>query len=162
MGWEKIEPEYSKEISIMKRFIYPYKYSDIQANQTDEKARRLWISKLKEMKALLEDVAKKQKASQQEKTKRIIDDINFAMEEMETLAYWKFPEDEQLLGKIIKADLVLLGNLDSLANAAKSLHSQTGTPEEKNFPAKFENFRKLLSSSRVIFLERAEIIKLKR
>lgn len=161
MVWQNLELKYPHEISIMKSFVCPYEYQGKKANQTDQKSRSVWISKLAEMKPLLEDSVKKQKGNSEE-IKRIVEDIALAIVEMEALTYWNFPEDEQLLGKIIKADIVLCNNLNSLANSAKSLNSQAGTPEEKNFPAKLENFRKLLSDSRAVFLERAEIIRLKK
>lgn len=163
--WGKVESRYAREISVIKRLVYPYEYKDRKANETDKKTRDLWISKLRETKSILADImgaAYREKDQSAEQLKKLIDDLDLAINEMRELNYWKFPDTENLLEKIVKSDLVLFNNIDSLLGTAKNLHSKVISAESTNMPIKLENFRKLLNDSRAVFLERAEIIKLKR
>lgn len=164
-GWSKIESKYAKEISNLKKLVDVYDYSDKNAKITDKKIRDLTVFQLREIKTIMSNlmlVAYNETDDASKELKRVRDDIDLAIGEVGDLDYWKFPEQEDFIEKVVKADLVILNNMGLLQKTAKTIHSQVINAEKGNIQLKLETFRKMLSDSRAVFLERAEVIKIKR
>ena len=166
MEWDKIQSKYAREAQQLKRVLGIYNYKEREAVETDKKLRDFLIFELREIKVVLTnlmsiDHQETDKAA--ETLEKIRDDIDLAITEIQSLSFWKFPDREDSLEKILKADIVLLNNMDLLKKSAGQMHSQIINSEShSSFPAKVENLRKTLSDSRAIFLERSEIIKLRK
>ncbi len=163
--WDKVQSKYAREAQNMQRILGTYDYKDRKAVDTDKKLRDLLIFELREIKTVLTDlmsIAHKETSKAVESLKRIRDDIDLGITEIQSLNFWKFPDAESSLEKILKADALLLNNIDMMKRLASQMHSQILNSDQGNFPAKVENLRKVLNDSRAIFLERSEIVKLKK
>jgi flagellar biosynthesis chaperone FliJ len=164
-NWAKVESKYKREVLGLKQAIPNYEYWDKYATQTDKKLRQLLVFNLREIKTVLSDlmmVAHKETDDEATELKRIRDDLDLAIDEIESLNYWKFPDTEGLLEKIFKADLLLVNRTELMKKAAKNIQSPTASSDKGNIQTKLEALRKTLSDSRAIFLERAEIIKIRK
>lgn len=164
-GWSKIESKYAKEISNLKKLVDVYDYSDKNAKITDKKIRDLAVFQLREIKTIMGNlmlVAYNETDAASKELKRVRDDIDLAIGDVGSLDYWKFPEQEGFIEKVVKADLVILNNMGLLQKTAKTIQSQVINAEKGDIQLKLETFRKMLSDSRAVFLERAEVIKIKR
>ena len=164
-SWSKVESKYGREVNNISRIVEKYGYDEKHASETDKKIRSLLIFKLRGTKSILTDlmiVAHKETDDSATELKRVRDDLDLAITEIQSLNYWKFPDKEELLEKILKADLVLLNNTDVMEKAAAAIQYQVVKSEKGDLLAKLETLRKMLSDSRAVFLERAEIIKIKR
>ena len=162
--WDKVEEKYPREAQNIKRILGVYNYKDRNSVETDRKLRDLLVFQLRETKQILTDlmsIAHKETSSASFLFKKIRDDIDLAIGEIQSLSFWKFPEREDSLEKIIKADVVLLNNMEVLKRLANQMHTQIVSSRE-DVPSRIENMRKVLNDSRAIFLERAEIVKLRK
>ena len=165
MEWDKIQSKYAREAQQLQKILGIYNYKDREAVETDKQLRDFLIFELRETKSVLTtlmSIAHQETDKSAEPLKKIRDDIDLAITEIQSLSFWKFPEREDSLEKILKADVLLLNNTESIKRLANQIYIQITNSEQGNFPAKIENLRKVLNDSRAIFLERSEIIKLRK
>ncbi len=163
--WNELEPKYAKEISLIKRLIQPYDYTEKHANNTDRQVKNTLLFQLRLAKNMLTELMSTASREQDEtamEIKRLRDDIDLAIDEIEALVYWKFPENKDSLEKIVKADILLLNNIELFLKSAKSLKNNAPSLGKENIQMQLDSLRKNLSDSRAIFLERADIIKFKK
>src|SRR3989338_4878315 len=115
--WGKVESRYRKEVSGLSRIVKPYDYSEKQANLTDKNVRELLTSELRVVKANLTELmalAYRETDESAKDVKRVRDDIDLAISEIKSLSYWKFPDSQQALEKVLKADMILLNSLEQI------------------------------------------------
>ncbi len=163
--WRKIESKYAREISAIRNIVSQYSYKDKDAKETDKILRSVLISCLREAKTLITDLmvpASKEDTDSATRLKGLKDDIDLAINEIEVFDYWKFPEEEALLEKIVKADHVLCNNTNLFLNSCKSLQNFILTTGSQDIEIQLENLRKNLNNLRALFLERADVIKIKK
>jgi|SRR3989338_3806713 len=165
MEWDKVQSKYAREAQQLQKILGIYNYKDREAVETDKKLRDFLIFELRETKSVLTtlmSIAHQETDKSAEPLKKIRDDIDLAITEIQSLGFWKFPERGDSLEKILKADVLLLNNAELIKRLANQLYTQITNSEQGNFPAKIETLRKVLNDSRAIFLERSEIIKLRK
>src|SRR3989338_194265 len=126
-NWGKVESKYGREVSGLKRLVKPYDYGQKDANLTDKNLRELLTSELRQVKTTLSDLLSLAYSETDEAAtsfKRIMNDIDLAISEVKTLSYCKFPDDQQPLEKIFKADVVLLNNIELMKRTLNGIHTQ--------------------------------------
>ncbi len=164
--WGKVDSRYLREVSGLKRIFKVYNYDQKGAHLTDKNVREFMLSNLRAMKNTLTEImglAFRETDDSAKAIKKVRDDMDVAMDEIVSLNFWKFPESQMTLEKILKADMILLNNIEIMKKSVNIIYTQVlASKIGSNILVKAENLRKTLNEFRAVFLERSEAIRIKK
>ncbi len=160
--WSLAVKRNALDVARLAKLLDIYDYSVKKSKETDEAFRNHISNNLKKVKEELTrvmEIAHKERDEIKQGIKKVRDDIDLAVDDINIAEYWKFPEGAPSLEKIVKLDLKILSNIESAKNLSSTLYSQLVNSQLIDVEKKVEQIKRLVNDVRVCVIDRREIIK---
>ena len=160
--WDFAVKRNALDVARLAKLLGGYDYSVKRSKDTDSAFRNHISNTLRKAKDELTEVmeiAHKEKDEIKQTIKRVRDDIDLAVDDINIAEYWKFPENASSLEKIIKLDLKILSVAEGAKNFAANLYSQLVNAQLVDVEKKAEQIKRSVNDVRVSVIDRREIIK---
>ena len=162
-AWGHVENKFGRELDRVKQLIGAYNYSnDNRARETDELLRKHLIRSIHGLKESLKEImeaAYREKDERSESVKIILDNLDVAIAEIESINFWLFPDSGEVLEKLVSADLGLLSKLENLKTFSSALSAAVATTKSEEITKNIGELSTALKEFRLLLIERSDAIK---
>jgi len=159
-NWKKVRDELEPMVRELEKIIEGYDYSEGKAELTDKKVRRKLMSEARKAKNLILEITelayKDRESEIVEGFREIIDEIDVFLNELEIKRVVYKDASENLLKKIVNADMLLIKNLQSINETIKNVHEDILAGKTGDVVSKAAYIKKGIKDLRSILNDRGE------